>query len=929
MIEGKKRYSLQKISILALCLAIMVSSCSRGKNETSDILVSSLKCNYSSNPLGIETAHPGLSWELYSARRGEHQQAYQILVSADTAKLRRNEGDVWNSGKVMTSRSVHVPYEGKPLKSATRYYWKVRVWDKEGRAGAWSDVAWWETALTGKSDWLAQWISAPRVFDWKTRSEFRQRLPKNAPPVHDDASPLFRKEFVAGKEIKSARLYISGLGYYEVFLNGEKVGDHLLDPAFTDYTKTVSYVPYDVTRKIKKGKNVLGVMLGNGWYNMFTRAVWSFDRAPWRNDPTLLCQLQLVYEDGSSQTVGSDTSWRCAPGPVTFNGIRQGETYDAGLEQEGWCRPGFDDGQWSRVRQVAGPSGTLHVQQMPPIKVVEEVAPVAVTKTGDGKYVVDFGKNLAGFVQLNVMGKRGQKITLKYGERLDAAGAVDQQIISMYVREKRFQTDEYIMKGTGKETWHPHFVYHGFRYVEVQGFPEKPDKENIKALWVHTALDTAGIFLTSNDLINGIQRMNLRSFLNNYHGYPTDCPHREKLGWMGDAQLTSETGLYNFQMGNAYTRFIHDILDSQKPEGAVPPVVPSGGWGYYWNIGPAYDNVTVILPWNLYLFTGDLNILRDTYPYLKKYFANYRRQARDNLIDLGLGDWCFAETQTPKIITATAYYYKEADLLSRIAGLLGEKEDQKEYAQLARQIREAYRSHFLAGDKYKTATQTTLGCALHFDMVDSAEKEKILRELDRRLPGKKLNMDFGVVGAKEVLYGLTAAGRPDIAWRVVNSTRYPGWGYWVSRGNSTIWETWDGKEWSLNHIMFGSVSGWLYKTLAGIKPDPEEPGFKHFYVEPFFPDSLEWVNAQHKSMYGTIRVYWKREQDSLILLLTVPANTSATLILPVKSVEDLTESGKALSDAEGVLSTKYEKNRAVIDLGSGNYRFRIASPLNF
>ena len=835
--------------IFALIFAFLWGlSCSDSDQMTSEVVVTALKCEYATNPLGIDQLEPRLSWELQSDQQGQRQTAYQVLVASSLENLQNNRGDIWDTGEIESAQSVQIMYRGKPLESRRRYYWKVRIRDKDGSLSPWSHYAWWEMGLLNATDWQARWISAPRVFDWNKRAGARQNMIKAAPPVHDDPAPILRKEFLVPKKLQSARVYICGLGYYELYLNGKKVGDHVLDPPFTAYVRRVLYVTYDVTELLRRGENAIGVMLGNGWYNMFTRAVWSFDRAPWRNDPTLLCQLVLTYEDGSQQIIVSDSTWKCAPGPVTFNSVRQGETYYATLEPAGWNQPGFDAEKWYAVRVVPGPTGKLRACMMPPIKIVQEICPQRINKIDDQTYVLDFGQNIAGFVKLKVHGKRGQKITLKYGERLDAQGRVDQAEIDIYVREKRFQTDVYIMNGAEEENWHPRFTYHGFQYVEVHGFPGVPNKENIRACVVHTVFDTAGYFKCSSELLNRIQQNTLWSYVNNFHGFPTDCPQREKNGWLDDAQLASETGLFNFQSQSAYVKWIDDMLDSQTSSGAIPPIVPSSGWGYQWNIGPAYDNAMIILPWNLYLYSRDMGILKRAYPGMKRYFENYRRQEKKHLIDLGLGDWCTAKTQTPTMATATAYYYLEAKLLARIARLLDKKEEAQQYARLAGDIKAAFQQNFLHTKNDTVATQTALGCALYLGLVDSADTGQVLNQLISRLAADKMNLDFGIIGAKAVLNALTLCGEPDAAYRIVNSTRYPGWGYWVKQGATTLWETWNGKKLSLDHILFGDVSAWFYKTLAGIRPDPEQPGFKHFYVTPFFPADLKWVKAGHKTL---------------------------------------------------------------------------------
>ncbi len=839
---------------------LFVFSCSTEKAPgNAGLKPVNLTCLYEKHPLGIDDLTPDLSWELQSQEKGRnrYQTAWQVLVATSGEKLQRQNPDVWNSGKVISNRSVHVLYKGMPLQSATRYFWKVRVWDEHGEAGPFSDVSWFETGLLKPSDWEASWISAPLVFDWGKRTRNLNRRGKNAPPFYDYPAPLFRKSFVVRKPVASARAYVSGLGFYEMYVNGKKVGDRMLDPAFTGYNKTVLYSTLDLTAALREGENAVGVMLGNGWYNMPARAAWGFDLAPWRADPALKCRIEIRYQDKTRDVITTGADWKCAPGPVTFNCIRQGVTFNANKVITGWDKPGFDAAGWIPVHTVKGPAGKLKAQTAPPVKVIRTFKPVKVMKPGNGRYTLDFGQNMAGLASVKVRGQRGDSVVLKYGERLYQDGRVDQRKIAEHTFEPRFQTDIFILSGRGEEEFQSRFVYHGFRYVEISGLREPPSTGQVTAKAITSSFEKAGSFAASDELLNSIQHNTLWSYTNNFVGYPTDCPQREKNGWTGDAQLACETGLFNFRSQPGYVKWMQDLADAQKPDGMLPGIVPTAGWGYQWGNGPAWDYAIMGIPWDLYVYSGDVRILEKMYPFMKKYVDFLTTRARGHIVRWGLGDWAPARTRTPEAVTSTAYYYRDAGILSETAKILGRHEDHEKYGALAGQIKKAFNTKFYDPGKgiYSNGSQTALACALYFGLADSSRVEKVLHSLEYVIDTTSMNLDFGILGAKYVLNALTMFNRPGPAYKMVDTEKYPGWGYWVKKGATTLWEQWSDNSGSLNHIMYGDVSAWMYKTLAGIRPDPEHPGFKHFFIHPWFPDNLQWVRAHYHSMYGDIRVH--------------------------------------------------------------------------
>lgn len=876
-----------------------------------------IRCEGQETPLGIDAQAPRFSWILTSDEPNQKQSAYHLQIATSLENF-NNKADVFDSGKNNSDASMHIRIEGLALNSSTRYFWRVRVWDKNDRPSEWSDPAWFETGLLNASDWQAQWISGPPLFDWQAVDARRKRIPTDAPPEPQEPLPLFRKTFSLEKSISSARAYICGLGYYELYLNGENIGDHLLDPAFTRYDRRALYVTYDVTDHLNRGDNAMGVMLGNGWYNMFSRGVWGFDYATWRDDPTLLCQINVEFKDGATTTIISDGSWTCAPGPITFNSIRQGETYDARREQPGWAEPGFDDSEWFPVHSARGPAGDLSAQQLPPIRIQEILEPKTISKFADGHYLVDFGQNMAGFCRITVDCPAGHEITLKHSELLGEAGHVDQRNISGLVASAPFQTDTYICKGEGEETWQPRFVYHGFQYVEINGFPGELMRDNIRACAISTDFKSAGSFECSSELLNQIQHNTLWSFRGNYHGYPTDCPHREKNGWTGDAHLAAETGLFNFDLAASYEKWITDISDEQRTTGEVAAIIPTAGWGYYWGNGPAWDSALLLIPWYVYLYTGDSQIIEHHYSTMKRYVDFLIAEKSNNgIVSWGLGDWSPAETTTPAEITSTAYFYVDLMLLSKFAGLLEKAADADYYGTVAQDVKSAFNKAFVRQGGVGNNSQTALGCALYQELLNETHADRILHQLIRAISASDLNLDFGILGAKYVPNALARAGYPEVTYEMIHTTDYPGWGHWITQGATTLWEAWDGGG-SRLHIMYGDVSAWMYKYLAGIQPDPEQPGFKHFYIRPFVPDDLEWVTAEHQSPYGKILSSWKQENGSVHYELRVPVNTTATIELTGSPAELESQPNKETLDIVA------KDDRMIIIVGSGNYWFRVS-----
>jgi alpha-L-rhamnosidase len=570
----------------------------------------------------------------------------------------------------------------------------------------------------------------------------RGEWPQKAP------SPLFRKTFDVAKPLARATATICGLGYYELRLNGGKVGERVLDPVFTRYDKRVLYATHDVTAQVVQGKNAVGVMLGNGFYNPIARDAWYFEKAPWRGDPVMLMQLRLEYADGTNEIVASDATWRASTGPVTHDGIRHGEDYDARLEMPGWDTALFDDSSWAEAKVVAGPKGALRAEMMPPNRVTQTIVPIAMTEPKRGVFVFDMGQNFAGWAQLRVSGPAGTTVKLRYAERVLADGSLDQEISGPYVFEGPFQTNTYTLKGQGEEVWEPRFAYHGFRWVEVTGFPGKPTLDCLYGRVVHTAFTRAGSFACSNELLNKIQQMTLWSYRSNFVGYPTDCPHREKNGWTGDAHLAAEQAMYNFYNIAAYETWINSLKDEQRPSGELPGIVPTSGWGYAWGNGPAWDSAYLLIPWYAYQYYGDVGILEEQYDHLKLYVDYLTRRAKNHIVDIGLGDWVPAKTETPVAVTSTGYYYVDSLIVSKIAKLLGKGADAKKYADLANEIRRAFNQTFCGKDgTVANNSQTALSCAIYQGLAMPDSRQAILAQLVTNVEHHDNHLDTGIPSA--------------------------------------------------------------------------------------------------------------------------------------------------------------------------------------
>lgn len=876
--------------------------------------IKKLTCEYRKNPLGIDTPSPRLSWQLSGSKRGLSQTAYRILVSDCQDTLNMDVGNIWDSKKVRSSQSIFVPYSGAKLQSGKKFFWKVKVWDQDGQETTFSESASWQMGILKNSEWKkAIWIGK----DKDPKSSLAQK------------APYFRKEFSLKKKVKAAYAFICGVGYNELYINGKKAGENRLDPGFTRFDKRVLYTTYDIT-ELLKDQNTFGVVLGNGFYNSLARDAWDFESAPWRNTPRFILKTIIEFTDGSSQEVVSDTSWKVGNGPIIFNYTRNGEFYDARKEIPGWNKNGFNDKKWQRAKKVPAPTKKIISQYCQPIKITEEINPIAITEPKPGIFLVDMGQNIAGWCRLKVSGTSGKKIILRHGEKLDQAGMLDNSDIDTLVNDGEFQTDKYILKGKGKEIWEPRFVYHGFRYVEVKGFPGKLKKDTLTACFAHTSFESNGKFSCSNSLFNKIQEVTLRSYKSNFHSIPTDCPQREKNGWTGDAHLAAEAGIFNFDAAPAYTKWLDDFVDAILKSGKLPGIVPTGTWGYDWGNGPAWDSAYLLISWYMYLYKGDLGILEKHYEKFKRYIHYLEERATpQGIVNLGLGDWVPPYGQPddgpiPRSMSSTAYYYKDTVIVAKAAELLGKKKDHKKFSKLAEKIKTDFNKMFYNSrtGSYSNNTQTTQSCALYQGLVPEGEESKVLKQLINTIDNQNGYLNTGILGTKYIYHALTDNGRADLANKLANNKEYPSIGHWLKNGATSLYECWDGAN-SRNHIMFGDISAWFYETIGGINPDPENPGFKHVIIKPEVLKGVTKATTEHQSLYGIIKTQWQTKNGEFSLKLTIPANTTATVVLPVKSKTSVNESGKPITKIPEISAIKEKAGKVSFELTSGQYALKV------
>lgn len=889
--------SIRFVGLLLLLLVVIQAQAQEGQ-------CTNLKCEHLVNPIGIDATSPRLHWQMNDSREGALQTAYQVIVGTDSLEVTSGKGNVWETGKVSGSEML-ITYAGKPLQPFAKYYWTVVLWDKDLQKLAPATVATFETGMMQISNWKGEWISDSKDINLKP-------------------APYFRKQFQPSGKVKSARVYIAAAGLYELSINGQRVGDHRLDPMYTRFDRRTLYVTYDVTSLINAPTVALGVLLGNGWYNHQSTAVWYFDQAPWRDRPKFCLDLRITYQDGREEIIKSGTDWKTSLSPIIFNSIYTAEHHDTRLSQPGWDKPGFDDSKWKNAIPVNAPSKNIVAQQLHPIRFVEEIAPVGTLMYSSQHYVYNLGRNISGISQISVKGEKGTEIRLKHGERLKQDGLVDQSNIDVHYRptddKDPFQTDIYILNGDGEETFWPHFNYKGFQYVEVTS--NKPiEITKMTGFFMHSDVLPIGNVTSSNDVLNKIWKATNVSYLSNLQGYPTDCPQREKNGWTGDAHIASETGLYNFDGITVYEKWLADHRDEQQPNGVLPAIIPTSGWGYTWANGPDWTSTIAIIPWNVYLFYGDSKLLADNYEALKRYVDHITDLSPNGITDWGLGDWVPVKSVTPKELTSSIYYFVDTDILAKAAKLFGKDDDYQKYSSLAKKITDAINKKYLNRETgiYGQGLQTELSAPLFWGIVPENLKDKVAKNLANRVIADGKHLDVGLLGTKTILNALSENGYADLAYEVAAQQDFPSWGWWIVNGATSLYENWpiDAKsDISLNHIMFGEIGAWYYKALGGLKPDVAQPGFKNIMLEPHFVKGLNSFQTTHKGPYGEIQSNWKRDGKKVIYQVVIPANSMATVKL---QGSEISRNGKVVYQLK-----KAENNVYVTNLTAGTFEFVVA-----
>ncbi|MBL7745756.1 MAG: family 78 glycoside hydrolase catalytic domain, partial [Chitinophagaceae bacterium] len=913
---------LHKMKKILLYLLFLLSSL----KLTAQVAISNLRCEMRELPAGIDAANPRLGWNLVSELRIVQQTAYQVIVSSDEENLRKNKGDMWNSGKVSSSQSINIIYAGKPLQSGKKYFWKVTSYTNKGTT-PWSNEAYWITGLLDKSDWKGKWIGYDKASSWDSITKW-SRL----------SARYLRKSFAGNGGIKRATVFIAGMGLYELYINGQKIGDQVLSPNPTDYRKTVLYNVQDVTKQVKSGENVIATVLGNGRF--FTmRQNYKTQKHNTFGYPKLLLQLEIEYANGEKKVVVSDESWKLnVDGPIRTNNEYDGEEYDATKEFPGWNNNDFNDAAWMNAELTDAPTGELRAQSSEPMKVMQSIRPVAINDLGYGKYIIDMGQNFAGWLKIRVKGNRGNKVVLRFAESLQ----VNEEIFTSNLRDAKV-TDVYTLKGEGVETWEPSFVYHGFRYVEVTGFPGKPVLDDFEGKLVYDAIETTGAFTSSNKMLNRIHQNAWWGIASNYKGMPVDCPQRnERQPWLGDRAVGSQGESYLFGNGRLYAKWLDDIEESQREDGAIPDVAPAF-WNYY------SDNVTwpgtyILVANMLYNQFGDLRSVEKHYPSMRKWILYMKdKYLKDFIMTKDkFADWCVppesAELihskdparQTDGVLIATAYYHRMLFYMQRFANLLNKKEDADSYQQLMTGVAGAFNKKFYnpAARQYSNNTVTANLLPLYFGIAPDSAKAALFESIRKKIHvDNHDHISTGLIGTQWLMRGLTEYGYADLALALAVNDTYPGWGYMVENDATTIWELWNGNTAnpgmnSQNHVMLlGDLLIWYYENLAGIRTDKSSVGFKKTIMKPVLIDGLDTVDASYNSVHGQIKSRIINAADKLQWIITIPGNTSAIVHFPVPIGTMITDSGKPIDKLEGVKFVKQEADAAVYEIGSGSYSF--------
>jgi len=1083
MFKMVNKNNIKRIRSSTITFFVFISSLFISTQTFAQVEVYDLKCEYQTNPLGIDTPKPRLFWKINDSRREATQTAYQVLIATSKEFLENNKADIWNSEKVESDQSTHIEFNGSELKSTKQYFWKVRTWDRLGNVSQYSNIAFWEMGLLNPNDWKTEWIAKDtkplpetvRPWNWgnwiwtgigdtaNVKTYFRKSftLPKGKRIVkaisrvtgsgkvmiylngesigdndawhrvfdHDfksylvngsnriaisvakkfDANsflqpaflpslkiyfadstsmiitgdktwkvstdeisnwnkkdfddsnwqsaveigkygdepwgevdqPLYnpprstyvREEFNIAKKVKRARIYVTGLGAYTFHVNGERVGQDFFTPGWTQYDKRIQYQTYDVTSLLKKGDNAIGALLGNVWWSGgLSYFGWlRYGEGPLR----LKAQLLIEYKDGSNELVITDKSWKTTDSPILRNNIYDGEAYDARLEIPGWDKPNFDETAWEDVITLPNDSAFIVSQQAPTIKKTEIVKPKDLSNPFPGTYIYDMGQNIVGWVKLKVEGKEGDKVTLRFGELLNKDG-------SLYTNNLRTAkaTDEYILKGDGIEEWEPNFTYHGFRYVEITGYPSEPGLDAIEGQVIHSTAPFTGTFSCSNELINKVFKNVLWGQRGNMMSVPTDCPQRdERLGWTGDAQIFAPTSSYNMEMVRFYSKWMNDIFDNQLEDGLIHNINPIKTKGRV--AKPGWGDAAVVVPWVLYQFYGDTRILEKSYKGMTGWIGYMISNSKENLYERsGFGDWV-STVQSPKEPIGSAYFYYSTKLVAKTAKILGKTEDAVKYEKLTGEIAEAFNKKHLDIEtkQYTGATQTANLIPLAFGITEDVNAQKVADNIYQNVLENNTHLTTGFLGTVHLLPMLSEYGYHETAYKLAIQRSYPSWGYMIDRGATSMWELWNSdvespRMNSRNHFAIGSVVEWYYKYLAGIIPNDEAPGFKKFSIAPKPVGDLTFAEATYNSLFGEIKSRWEKSENEFQLRATIPPNTTALVSIPVSEFSNPTikENGivcfknkKEAKQIEGLHFVSSNNKEIVFEVGAGFYSFSVVS----
>ncbi|WP_167859708.1 alpha-L-rhamnosidase [Paenibacillus cymbidii] len=904
------------------------------------LAIGQMQINALTDPQGIDSANPAFSWTLDADRRGAAQTAYRIIVASGTERLRQDEGDMWDSGRIDSQRTNGIRYEGKPLASGRPYWWKVTVWDENGNRSDWSDTATWSMGLLSRKEWRGKWIGL--------KSPHR--------PTHAEPKPAvyLRGSFTVAKPVRRAMLYGTALGAYELSVNGRRIGADTLTPDWTDYNIRVQYQAYDLTGELAQGENTIAALLGQGWYAGY---IGMFGYQKYGQNPRLLVQLNVEYEDGTTASFVSDASWKASFGPLLATDFHMGETYDARLEQPGWERTGFDDSGWNAADIFYEYKGHIVSAICPPVRTMLKLAPQSIVRKEAGRCIVDMGQNMVGRLQLRVRGgAAGDTVVIRHGEALDEAG----ELYTANLRLSR-QIDTFMLAGESEEVLEPHFTLHGFRYAEITGScADRLEAADIVGVVVFTGLEQAGKLETSSPLLNKLVSNIEWTQRGNFVSVPTDCPQRdERLGWSGDAQVFFRTAAYLMKAEPFFAKWMVDLTDAQRPTGAFTdfaPFIPGGktehggDMTYDHTASAGWGDAGIIVPWEMYRVYGDVGIIERHFDamarwidFLAEMHPGHLREDLPQYGDwlslaeaAGLGDFPNVAqfSTTPYDVFATAYYAYSAGLMAKMAALIGRHDDERRFAELNGAIKEAYnRAYVDAAGRIKGDTQSAYAMALYMDLLPEDKRDAAFARIVELLEARDWHLSTGIHGSRYILDILVRYGRGDIARRLLLTQTYPSWFYSILQGATTIWERWDG--WteekgfqrpgmnSFNHYALGAVGEWIFRRIGGIDTDDTKPGFRHIRIEPLTGGELTHADCTYRSVVGTIGCSWRSEGERLRMSVRIPAGATATVRVPVRGGQQVWESGVPVEEAAGIRVAGREDGCVLLDAGSGDYEFDV------